>query len=136
MAGDLNKVMLIGRLGADPEIRYTQNGTAVATLSVATNFRVKRGEEWEDQTEWHRVIAWNRLAEIASEYMSKGTKVYVEGRLQTRSWEDANGNKRWTTEIVARDISMLCGRGEAAGSGGGGDLAPPEPPPPEDDVPF
>ncbi len=135
MAGDLNKVMLIGRLGADPEIRYTQNGTAVATLSVATNFRVKRGEEWEDQTEWHRVIAWNRLAEIASEYMSKGTKVYVEGRLQTRSWEDANGNKRWTTEIVARDISMLCGRGEAAGSGGG-DLAPPEPPPPEDDVPF
>ncbi len=136
MAGDLNKVMLIGRLGADPEIRYTQNGTAVATLSVATNFRVKRGEEWEDQTEWHRVIAWNRLAEIASEYMNKGTKVYVEGRLQTRSWEDANGNKRWTTEIVARDISMLCGRGEAAGSGGG-DLAPPEPPPPEeDDVPF
>lgn len=136
MAGDLNKVMLIGRLGADPEIRYTQNGTAVATLSVATNFRVKRGEEWEDQTEWHRVIAWNRLAEIASEYMNKGTKVYVEGRLQTRSWEDANGNKRWTTEIVARDISMLCGRGEASGSGGG-DLAPPEPPPPEeDDVPF
>ncbi len=137
MAGDLNKVMLIGRLGADPEIRYTQSGTAVATLSVATNFRVKRGEEWTDETEWHRVIAWNRLAEVAGEYMNKGTKVYVEGRLQTRSWEDANGNKRWTTEVIARDISMLCGRGED--SGRMNDSEPPLPeeaPVEEDDVPF
>jgi len=134
MAKSLNKVMLIGRLGQDPEIRYTQDGTAVATLSVATDTPIKRGDAWESETEWHRVVAWRRLAEVAGEYMNKGTLVYVEGRLKTRSWEDRDGNKRWTTEIVARDIMMLGGRGESAG-GSGGDLAPPEPPP-EDDVPF
>ncbi len=137
MARDLNKVMLIGRLGQDPEIRYTQDGTPVATLSVATNSPIKRGDTWEEETEWHRVVAWRRLAEVAGEYMNKGTLVYVEGRLKTRSWEDRDGNKRWTTEIVARDIFMLGGRAErdAAGGGTGGDLAPPEPPI-EDDVPF
>ena len=138
MGKDLNKVMLIGRLGQDPEIRYTQDGTPVATLSVATSTPIKRGEAWEEETEWHRVVAWRRLAEVAGEYMNKGTLVYVEGRLKTRSWEDRDGNKRWTTEIVARDIKMLGGRGERAGGAvSGGDLAPPESPPePEDDVPF
>ncbi len=136
MARDLNKVMLIGRLGQDPEIRYTQDGTPVATLSVATSSPIKRGDSWEEETEWNRVVAWRRLAEIAGEYMNKGTLVYVEGRLKTRSWEDRDGNKRWTTEIVARDIFMLSGKGErTGGSGGAEDLSPPEPPP-EDDVPF
>ncbi len=137
MARDLNKVMLIGRLGQDPEIRYTQDGTPVATLSVATNSPIKRGDTWEEETEWHRVVAWRRLAEVAGEYMNKGTLVYVEGRLKTRSWEDRDGNKRWTTEIVARDMFMLGSRAErdAAGGSAGGDLEPPEPPI-EDDVPF
>ena len=137
MARDLNKVMLIGRLGQDPEIRYTQDGTPVATLSVATSNPIKRGDSWEEETEWHRVVAWRRLAEIAGEYMNKGTLVYVEGRLKTRSWEDRDGNKRWTTEIVARDIFMLGGRGERASAGAGADdLGPPPEPPLEDDVPF
>ncbi len=115
MSRDLNKVMLIGRLGQDPEIRYTQDNTPVATLSVATSYPVKRGDSWDEETEWHRVVAWRRLAEVASEYMNKGTLVYVEGRLQTRSWEDRDGNKRWTTEIIARDISMLGGRSQRMG---------------------
>ncbi len=137
MARDLNKVMLIGRLGQDPEIRYTQDGTPVATLSVATSSPIKRGDSWEEETEWHRVVAWRRLAEIAGEYMNKGTLVYVEGRLKTRSWEDRDGNKRWTTEIVARDIFMLGGRGERASAGASADdLGPPPEPPLEDDVPF
>lgn len=151
MARDLNKVMLIGRLGQDPEIRYTQDGTPVATLSVATSNPVKRGDSWDEETEWHRVVAWRRLAEIVSEYMNKGTLVYVEGRLKTRSWEDRDGNKRWTTEIVARDIFMLGGRGERADyqPQDGGELAPSEPrtetrtaepqteqPQPKEDVPF
>ncbi len=112
MARDLNKVMLIGRLGQDPEIRYTQDGTSVATLSIATNSPVKRGDSWEEETEWHRVIAWRNLADVAGRYMNKGMLVYVEGRLKTRSWEDGEGRKRWTTEIIARNISMLGGRGQ------------------------
>ena len=115
MARDLNKIMLIGRIGQDPELRYTQDNTPVVTLSVATSSPVKRGESWEQETEWHRVVAWRRLAEVAEQYMRKGTLVYVEGRLKTRSWEDRDGNKRWTTEVIATDIQMLEGRGEKEG---------------------
>ncbi len=134
MARGLNKVMLIGRLGADPEIRYTQDGTPVVNFSLATNSRVKRGDEWQDDTEWHRIVAWRKLAEICNEYLSKGRLVYVEGRLRTRSWEDRDGNKRWTTEVIARDIQILDSRGEAAEQGDV-DLEPPVPEI-EDDVPF
>lgn len=108
MAG-VNKVTLIGHLGADPEVRYTTSGSAVATFRVATS------EEWKDRnsgekqsrTEWHRVVAFGRLGEICGEYLHKGKQVYVEGRLQTRSWEDKDGNTRYTTEIVAREMQML-----------------------------
>jgi single-strand DNA-binding protein len=107
MAG-INKVILIGNLGADPEVRYTGNGTAVASFRIATTERWTNpnGEKGE-RTEWHRIVAWRRLAEICGEYLSKGKQVYVEGRLQTRSWEDKDGNKRWTTEIVALNMQML-----------------------------
>ncbi len=134
MARGLNKVMLIGRLGSDPEIRYTQDGTPVANFSLATDSPIKRGDQWESETEWHRVVAWRRLAEICSEYLGKGSLVYVEGRLRTRSWEDRDGNKRWTTEIIARDIQILDSRG-TADAGGTTDLEPPTPSI-EDDVPF
>jgi single-strand DNA-binding protein len=111
----LNKVMIIGRLGRDPELRYTANGMAVATLAVATNdsWQDRETNQWQDRTEWHRVVAWDRIAEICGEYMSKGKRIYIEGRLQTREWEDKDGIKRWTTEIVARDIIMLDSRGES-----------------------
>ncbi len=138
MAKSLNKVMLIGRLGADPEIRYTADGTAVANFRMATNRVVKRGDQWEEgDPDWHRVVAWRRLAEVCGEYLSKGSNVYVEGRLSTRSWEDRDGNKRWTTEIIARDMIMLDPKGgkPAAAGEGEADLTPP-PPPIEDDVPF
>src|SRR5690606_29718527 len=106
--GNLNKVMLIGRLGADPEVRYTQSNTAVATLSLATSERYKDSNgEWQENTEWHRVIAWARLAEICQQYTRKGSQIYVEGSLQTRSWEDREGQKRYTTEIKAQVIQLL-----------------------------
>lgn len=113
----LNKVQIIGRLGKDPELRYTSNGVAVATLSVATNSRYKDGEEWKDQTEWHRVVLWERTAEVAGEYLKKGSQVYIEGRLQTRSYDDKEGVKRYTTEIVGRDLILLGGKGEGKGGG-------------------
>jgi len=131
----LNKTMLIGNLGADVETRYTKSEVAVA------NFRVATTEKWKDAqgnqqeaTEWHRIVAFGRLAEICSEYLVKGSKVYVEGRSQTRKWEDSNGITRFTTEIIAREMKML----------GGGDKAEHTPTPPEDgneppmtdDVPF
>ena len=107
MAG-INKVILIGRLGADPEIRYTSNGAAVANFSLATstNWTNKSGER-EERTDWHRIVAFGRLGEICGEYLNKGKQVYVEGRLQTRSWEDKDGNKRKTTEVVALQLQML-----------------------------
>ena len=108
----LNKVMLIGRLGQDPEVRYTQSNTAVATLSLATNERYKDGNgEQQERTEWHRVVAWGRLAEICQQYLNKGSLIYVEGPLQTRSWEDNQGQKRYTTEIKALQMTMLDSRG-------------------------
>ncbi len=107
MAG-VNKVILVGNLGADPEIRYTADGTAVASFRIATSRRwTNKSGERVEQTEWHRIVAWRRLGEICAQYLSKGKQVYVEGRLQTRSWEDKSGNKRWTTEIIAENLQML-----------------------------
>lgn len=114
MAGrSLNKVQLIGHLGKDPELRYTSNGVAVATFSLATNESYKgKNDEWQEKTEWHNIVAWRRLAEIVGEYLTKGKQVYIEGNLQTRSWDDRDGNKRYTTEIVAREMILLGGRGD------------------------
>jgi single-strand DNA-binding protein len=108
----INKVILIGNLGRDPEIRYTASGTAVANFSLATtdNWTNKDGTK-EARTEWHRIVAWGRLGEICGEYLSKGKSVYIEGRIQTREWEDKEGNKRQTTEIVAYQMQMLGGKG-------------------------
>jgi single-strand DNA-binding protein len=122
MAGrSLNRVQLIGNLGKDPEIKYTPQGTPVAKITIATNERFKdKSGEWQDRTEWHNVVLWQRMAEIAGEYLKKGGKVYIEGRLQTRSWDDKQtGQKKYMTEIVANDMILLGGRGE----GGGGDFA-------------
>jgi single-strand DNA-binding protein len=120
MAGkSLNRVQLIGNLGKDPEIKYTPQGTAVAKITIATNERFKdKAGEWQDRTEWHNVVLWQRLAEIAGEYLKKGGKVYVEGRLQTRSWDDkTSGQKKYMTEVVASDLILLGGRGEGGGGG-------------------
>lgn len=104
----VNKVILIGNLGADPEVRYTSDGTAVANFNLATTKRWSNQQgEKQEKTEWHRIVAWRRLGEICGEYLSKGKQVYIEGELQTRSWEDKDGNKRWTTEIVASNMQML-----------------------------
>ncbi len=135
----VNKVILIGNLGADPEVRYSQNGTAVANFRVATTETWKKEGEKEEQTEWHRVVTFGRLAEICGEYLSKGSKVYIEGRIQTRKWEDRDGNTRYTTEIVAREMKMLSPRG-AGDASQSGTYREEEPPmadaPMEDDVPF
>ncbi len=117
----LNKVMLIGNLGKDPEVRYTTSGTAVASFSLATSERFKnKTGEWEDRTEWHNITLWGRLAEIAGEYLAKGKTVYIEGRLQTRKWQDRDGRDRYTTEIVGDKMQMLGGKGDASGRQGGG----------------
>ncbi len=107
--GGVNKVIIIGRLGKDPEIRYTPAGDAVATLTIATSddWRDKNTGERQSKTEWHRVVAWRKLAEIAGNYLKKGSQVYIEGKLQTRSWEDRDGVKRFTTEIIAQNMQML-----------------------------
>lgn len=109
--------MLIGRLGQDPEVRYTQSNTAVATLNIATSERYKDANgEYQEKTEWHRVVAWGRLAEICQQYLNKGSLVYIEGPLQTRQWEDNQGQKRYTTEVKALQMTML----DSKGSSGGG----------------
>ena len=109
MARGINKVIVLGNLGADPDARYMPNGNAVTNISVATtdSWKDKESGERQEKTEWHRVVFFGRLAEIASEYLKKGSQVYVEGRLQTRKWEDKEGNDRWTTEIVANEMQML-----------------------------
>ncbi len=118
MAYAINKAILIGNLGQDPEMRYTGNGTPVCNMRLATTERYKDANgEMVERTEWHNVVAWARLAEICGEYLRKGSKVYFEGQLQTRSWEDRDGNTRYTTEIRAREMMMLDSRGEN-GSGG------------------
>ncbi len=116
----LNKVMVIGNLGADPEMRYTANGSAVTNFNVASNRRyTTRDGESRDETEWFRVVTWNRLAEICSQYLSKGRQVYVEGRLQTRSWEGQDGQTRYITEVIAQEVKFLGSPRDAAYEGAG-----------------
>ena len=140
----LNRVMLIGNLGKDPEIRYTGSGTAVASFSLATSEKFKnKAGEWEERTEWHNSTFWGRLAEVAGEYLAKGRTIYIEGRLQTRKWQDKDGRDRYTTEIVGEKMLMLGGgsgnRGSGGGSGGhagsGNDVGE-MPFSPDDDIPF
>lgn len=138
----VNKVILVGRLGQDPEVKFTQSGTAVCNFSLATSetWKDKDSGEKQESTEWHKIVAWRRLAEICGEYLRKGSQVYIEGKLQTRSWEDQDGNKRWTTKIVANSMQMLGSKGEASGGrqdhppqnqqNNQGDMFP------EDDIPF
>ena len=117
----VNKVILIGNLGRDPEVRYTASGSAVANLALATSdtWRDRQTGEQQERTEWHRVVMFNRLGEIAGEYLRKGSKVYIEGRLQTRKWQDQSGQDRYTTEVVANDMQMLDSRGAGGGGGAG-----------------
>ena len=120
MARGINKVILIGNLGQDPEVKYMPSGGAVANVTVATSdsWKDKSTGEQKEKTEWHRVVFFNRLAEIVGEYLKKGSKVYIEGRLQTRKWQDQSGNDRYTTEIVANEMQML----DSRGGGGGGNF--------------
>jgi single-strand DNA-binding protein len=113
MARGVNKVILIGNLGRDPEVRYMPNGQAVANVTIATseNWKDKNTGEQQERTEWHRVVFFRRLAEIAGEYLKKGSKVYIEGKLQTRKWQDNQGQDRYTTEIVANEMQMLDSKG-------------------------
>ncbi len=131
MAGSLNKVMIIGNLGRDPELKYTQSGTPVCTLNIATNekWRDQQGNN-QDRTEWHRIIVWDRQGENCANYLRKGSSVYIEGSLQTRKWQDQNGQDRWTTEIRAQRVQFLDGRTQ--GGQGGFD----SPPPPDDYAPM
>ncbi len=126
MAKSVNKVILIGNLGKDPEVKYTPSGTAVAKFSLATNERYKdKAGEWQDRTEWHNIVAWQRTAEIAAEYLKKGRSVYIEGRLRTDSWEDKNTHeKKYRTEIVVTDLVLLGGGRGESGEGGGGRARP------------
>lgn len=116
MARGVNKAIIVGHLGRDPEVRYSASGAAIANVSVATtdSWKDKQTGENNEKTEWHRVVFFGRLAEIAGEYLKKGSQVYIEGRLQTRKWQDQNGQDRYTTEIVANDMQMLGGRGGAS----------------------
>ena len=149
MARGINKVILVGNLGADPETRYMPSGSAVTNLSVATSesWKDKQTGEQKDRTEWHKVVMFDRLAEIAAEYLRKGSQVYIEGKLQTRKWQDRDGNDRWTTEVRASEMQMLGGRGGGGGaapmsSGQQQDSGPPSAPPAagpddfDDDIPF
>jgi single-strand DNA-binding protein len=155
MAGNINKVILIGRLGADPDVRYSADGTPVVNFNMATSERFRSAEgNWEERTEWHRVVVFRKLAEIYASLLGKGRLVYVEGKLQTRQWQDAQGVKRYTTEIVAREIKLMDGAGDRSGQtstdetygksggtssfGGQSDMETLPPPPggPGDDIPF
>jgi single-strand DNA-binding protein len=121
MARGVNKVILIGNLGQDPELRYTGSGTAVCNLRIATNESYKDASgEWVERTEWHSVVAWSRLAEICNEYLKKGSQAYFEGSLQTRSYDDKDGNTKYVTEIKAREMMILSGRESGGGSYNGG----------------
>ena len=154
MARGVNKVILVGNLGKDPEVRYSPNGSAMANVTIATaeSWKDKQSGEKQEKTEGHRVVFFNRLAEIVGEYLKKGSQVYIEGKLQTRKWQDQGGQDRYTTEIVASDMQMLGSRGGDAGgppqAGGGGGFrknpAPQQAPAPsaadndfaDDDIPF
>lgn len=149
----VNKVILIGNVGRDPELRYTASGTAVTNFSLATSRRYKdRDGNQREETEWHRCVAWARLAEIINQYAPKGKQLYLEGRLQTRQWDDKDGNTKYTTEIVIEEMKLLGGRGDGQGGdggwdssgGGGGDggqqggggAPTPSTPVSDDDIPF
>lgn len=149
----INKVILIGRLGKDPEVRFTPGGQAVANFSIATTDRWKNKQSGaaEERTEWHNIVVWGKTAELCKEYLSKGRQVYIEGRLQTRSWTDKEGGKRYTTEVVAQTVQFLDNRGDrssasSSGGYGGGDSSASSgsaendsgPPPftEDDDIPF
>ncbi len=123
MARGINKVILVGNLGQDPETRYMPSGGAVTNVTIATSetWKDKQSGQPQERTEWHRVVFFNRLAEIAGEYLKKGSKVYVEGSLRTRKWQDQSGQDKYTTEIVAAEMQMLDGRGGSGGGAGGGD---------------
>ena len=145
----VNKVILVGNLGANPEIRHTQGGQTVANLRLATTERwTDKSGQRQEATEWHRVVVWGKLADIAGQYLTKGRQVYVEGSIRTRQWQDQQGQKRYSTEIVARNLQMLGGRGERSEEGGrgGDDMGATIPPDdgamadfgggPDDDIPF
>ncbi|HUB09735.1 MAG TPA: single-stranded DNA-binding protein [Myxococcales bacterium] len=145
----VNKVILIGNLGANPELRYTQGGQAVANFRIATNekWNDKNGQA-QERTEWHRIVVWGKLAELCNQYLTKGRQVYVEGRLQTREWMDKENHKNYTTEVVAQQVTFLGGRdgaqpGQGRGEGPAEDFGPPPPDmggepsgAPRDDIPF
>ncbi len=140
--GSVNKVILIGRLGSDPEVRYAPSGAAVANFNIATNRSYKdRDGNFQDETEWHRIVAWQRLAEFAKQYLHKGMRIYVEGRIHYREWQDQNGVKKFSTEIIANDVQMLDtlgARTEPAEDIGEPDLPEPEATDetPDENVPF
>ena len=145
MARGINKVIVVGNLGQDPDTRYMPSGSAVTNITVATNesWKDKQTGEQKDRTEWHKVAMFGRLAEIAAEYLRKGSQVYIEGKLRTRKWQDKQGNDRYTTEIVADEMQMLGGRGGAGGGAPMSNEGPPPNPPPQgssddfdDDIPF
>ena len=148
MARGVNKAIIVGTLGQDPEVRYTANGSAVANLRVATNesWKDRQTGEQQERTEWHSIVMWGRLAEIAQQYLKKGSQAYFEGRIQTRKWQDQSGNDRYSTEIVANEMQMLGGRGGGGGapmeSGGDQQQSRPASPAPApmddgfDDIPF
>ena len=126
MARGVNKVILVGNLGKDPEVRYMPNGNAVANITLATteSWKDKQSGEQQEKTEWHRIVMFRRLGEIAGEYLKKGSQVYIEGKLQTRKWQDNSGNDRYTTEIVANEMQMLGGRGGGGSANFSSDSAP------------
>lgn len=134
----VNKAIIVGRLGRDPEVRYTTSGTAVCNFTVATSDRYKdKNGDPQESTEWHRIVAWGKLGEICGEFLAKGKQVYVEGKIQTREWEDKEGQKRYTTEIRANEMQMLSSKSEGSGGGReqGGDFEE-EPFANDDDIPF
>jgi single-strand DNA-binding protein len=159
MAGGVNKVILIGHLGADPDMRYTPSGAGVCELRLATSesWKDKNGQR-QERTEWHRIVVWGKTAEICAKYLAKGRQVFIEGRIQTRSYDDKEGQKRYITEIIANDVQFLSSGRDGGGGGGGarrggGDEGPPPPEPdygpgpgggggysggggPDDDIPF
>jgi single-strand DNA-binding protein len=140
MARGINKVILVGNLGADPDTRYMPSGKAVTNIRIATSdsWKDKQTGDTQERTEWHSVVLFDKLGEIAAEYLRKGSQVYIEGALRTRKWQDKEGKDRYTTEIVARDMQMLGGRGGAAGGGGGaggGESRAPRSAPMEDRAP-
>ena len=153
MARGINKVILVGNLGKDPEVRYMPNGQAVANVTIATSesWKDKNTGEQQEKTEWHRVVFFRRLAEIVGEYLKKGSKIYVEGKLQTRKWQDNQGQDRYTTEIIANEMQMLDSKGSGGGANAGGNNYSSNTPPPieqsqapqmaaagdfDDDIPF